>query len=121
MEQFWESLGSCVVRQSPREHDRAVSAISHLPHLVAAALATATADGDLPLASTGWRDTTRVAAADVELWCQILLDNRSHVLKSLDKFEKVLASFRGALDKEHRARLVQLLATGKRNRDAVGN
>ena len=52
---------------------------------------------DLVLAATGWRDTTRVASGDVELWRQILTENRGHVLQSLDKFEKVLSAFRQAL------------------------
>jgi prephenate dehydrogenase len=121
VEDFWRSLGARVHRCSPRAHDQAVAAVSHLPHLVAAALAAATPTDDLPLVGSGWRDTTRIAAADVELWRQILTDNRSHILKSLNKFAKVLSAFQQALDKDDQARLVRLLAAGKHNRDAVGN
>jgi prephenate dehydrogenase len=62
-----------------------------------------------------------VAAGDVELWRQILSDNRAHVLKSLHKFGKVLTSFRNALEESDQEKLVELLAAGKRHRDAVGN
>jgi prephenate dehydrogenase len=118
---FWRSVGARVLRQSPQAHDRAVAAISHLPHLVASALAAGTPPDLLPLAAGGWLDTTRVAAGDVELWSQILRTNRQHVLKWLAKFEKVLTSFRGALETDDTRQLARLLDAGKRNRDALGN
>jgi prephenate dehydrogenase len=119
--EFWQSLGGRVLRTSPELHDRAVGAVSHLPHAIASVLAAAAEKADLPFAATGWRDTTRIAAGDVELWTQILFENRSHVLKSLDKFEKVLSSLREALEGNDRAKLERILTAGKRNRDAVGN
>ena len=69
----------------------------------------------------GWLDTTRVAAGDVELWRQILMGNRDHVLKSLDKFAKVLDSIRDALKDGDLDRMTHIMKAGKRNRDAVGN
>jgi len=121
LESFWQSLGARVLRMSPDEHDRAVAEISHLPHLLASALAAAADPQDLMLAAGGWRDTTRVAAGDVELWRQIFSENRCHVLQSLDKFEKVLSEFRQALEGNDPAELVRLLQLGKRNRDSVAS
>jgi prephenate dehydrogenase len=121
VETFWKSLGARVLRMSPQDHDAAVAEISHLPHLVASALAAMTAEEHLPLAASGWRDTTRVAAGDVELWEQIIDENRGHVLKSLDKFAKVLVELRAAVKSGDQARLVEILQAGKRARDAVGS
>jgi prephenate dehydrogenase len=121
VEAFWRSLGARVLRMSPDEHDRAVAEISHLPHLLASALAASADPEDLLLAAKGWRDTTRVAAGDVELWRQIFSGNRRHVLQSLDKFEKVLSEFRQALEGNDPAELVRLLELGKRNRDSVAS
>jgi prephenate dehydrogenase len=121
VEEFWRSLGARTVRMAPEEHDRAVAAVSHLPHLAASALAAATPEEWLSLAAGGWSDTTRVAAGDVELWRQILSVNRSHVLRSLAEFEKTLAAFRAALVRGDDAELIRLLEEGKRRRDAVGN
>ncbi len=118
---LWKSLGANVVEKSPQAHDQLVAAISHLPHLVASALATATPPRDICLAAGGWRDTTRVAAADAELWKQILSDNRGHVLKSLDSFETVLATFREALESDDQDRLLLLLEAGKQHRESLGN
>lgn len=118
---FWSSLGARVVELDPGQHDVALAATSHLPHLVAAALAGATPQEFLELTAGGWLDTTRIAGGDVEMWCQIFADNRRHVLKSLGKFEKVLSSFRQALEKQDDARLRMLLQSGKDRRDSVGN
>jgi prephenate dehydrogenase len=121
IEEFWQSLGARVVRMSPEDHDAALARTSHLPHLVAAALAAATPAELLPLTATGWQDTTRVAAGDEELWRQIFLANREATLKALADFETVLAGFRAALEAADGAKLVDLLAEGKRRRDAVGS
>jgi prephenate dehydrogenase len=121
VERMWRELGARVYRKSPAAHDRAVAAISHVPHVVASALAAATNKGDLPLVAGGWLDTTRVAAADPELWRQILVDNRADVLKALGEFETVLAALREALARDDQKRLIELLAAGRRNREAVGN
>ena len=52
---------------TPAKHDAALAMTSHLPHLVAVALAAATPTELLPLTASGWRDTTRVAGGDPTL------------------------------------------------------
>ena len=119
--EFWQALGARVTQMTPKAHDQAVAAISHLPHLVASALAAATTKKYQPLAATGWLDTTRVAAGDENLWQQIFSQNREPVLNALDNFEKWLHKFRSALENEDDAQITKLLKVGKRNRDAVGS
>jgi prephenate dehydrogenase len=94
---------------------------SHLPHVLAAALA-----GVLPaelhaLAATGFRDTTRVAAGDPSLWTGILLHNREAILQALSSFEGALGHFREALAHGDRDAVNVLLTQGKRRRDALGS
>ncbi|MDX1946723.1 MAG: prephenate dehydrogenase/arogenate dehydrogenase family protein [Pirellulaceae bacterium] len=121
VEEFWQSLGARVVRMSPEEHDAALARTSHLPHLVASALAAATPKNLLELAAGGFADTTRIAAGDVELWRQIFLANRGHTLKALADFERVLSRLRQALEMGDGAALAQILTEGKRRRDALGS
>jgi prephenate dehydrogenase len=121
IDEFWQSLGARVIRMSPDDHDAALAYTSHLPHLIASALAAATPEDHLPLTATGWQDTTRIAAGDVELWRQIFLANAPSTLKALADFETVLARFRMALESADAAQLAELLAEGKRRRDAVGS
>jgi prephenate dehydrogenase len=75
-EKFWTALGSNLAILSPEKHDQIVAAISHIPHLIAAALVNHAVNfGDLDLAAGGFRDTTRVASGSPELWAEILLAN----------------------------------------------
>lgn len=121
IERFWTALGARVVCLTPEAHDRAVAASSHLPHLVAAALAEAVPVAALPLTAGGYRDTTRVAGGDPELWTQILLDNREHVLEALAPFEQVVAELRQALEAGDRELLKDSLTKAKTKRDALGS
>lgn len=117
---FWKSLGATVSEMSPKQHDRVVAATSHAPHLFAAALAGVTSPKLLPYAASGFRDTTRVAAGDPELWTQIMLANRDNVLDALGDGEKCLTALRQALETSDRTKLRKLLEKGKRHRDALG-
>lgn len=121
MTEFWESLGAEVTLLSPEEHDRALAATSHLPHLIASALAAATPEEWLQLAATGWADTTRIAAGDAELWTQIFSQNRAAVLDALRRFEHQLAALDSAIADDDPAALHGLLQEGKRIRDALGD
>lgn len=120
-QEFWQSLGAEVTLLSPEEHDRALAATSHLPHLVAAALAAATPEEWLQLAATGWGDTTRIAAGDPQLWTQIFGQNRVAVIDALRRFEHRLALFEEAISGPDAAALSAQLQEAKRIRDALGD
>jgi prephenate dehydrogenase len=123
IEEFWQSLGADVIKMDPAAHDAIVARTSHLPHLIAAALAAITPnDGQCqPLIGNGWTDTTRIASGDPELWRQILLANRGPTLNALADFETVLRTWRHALESGNGQLLTQLLKEGKSRRDAVGS
>jgi prephenate dehydrogenase len=73
---LWQAAGCSVHRYKAIDHDQAVAEVSHLPHVLSSAAAMALSDRGLPLAATGYRDTTRVAAGSAELWRDILLQNK---------------------------------------------
>ena len=119
--EFWESLGAEVALLAPEEHDRALAATSHLPHLIAAALAAATPEEWLRLSGDGWGDTTRIAAGDPQLWTQIFSQNRAAVLDALRRFEHRLSAFDAAVADSDTAALTTELQEAKRIRDALGD
>ncbi|MEM9659393.1 MAG: prephenate dehydrogenase/arogenate dehydrogenase family protein [Planctomycetota bacterium] len=121
LDEFWQSLGAEVVRLSPEEHDRALAATSHLPHVVAAALSGCTPEEWLQLAASGWADTTRIAAADPGLWLQIFRQNRAAVLDALTRFEHQLTALHQALRTGDDQQLSSILNEAKRMRDALGD
>jgi len=118
---FWQALGSEPVRMSPEDHDRALALTSHLPHLVAAALASVVPATLHPLAATGYRDTTRVAGGNPGLWTAIFQHNRSAMLDAIGQMQDRLRDFKAALISQDWPAIEALLAEGKRNRDALGS
>jgi prephenate dehydrogenase len=119
--QFWTALGAETEELAPADHDRLLAAASHAPHLVAAALAAATPAAARPLTAGGWRDTTRVAAGDPELWTDILLDNAAAVAGQLDAVATGIDQLRQAITAGDRQALTDLLTLAKESRDALGS
>lgn len=118
---LWAALGATVFVMNPREHDRIVAATSHAPHVMAAALAAATPPAALPFTAGGWRDTTRIASGDAELWADILLDNAAAVTAAVKRVETAAARILAAVEAGDRRRLVTLLTRAKDARDALGS
>ncbi len=121
IQKFWQSLGAELVEMAPPEHDQALASASHLPHLVAAALAAATPADALRLAATGWADTTRIAAGNPNLWTQIFAHNTPALLAALDRLLDQLHSFRQNLQTANWKETEQQLIAAKRIRDVLGN
>jgi prephenate dehydrogenase len=110
VESLWHALGSRTVRYSPEEHDQLVAQISHLPHLVAAALMRIASPAALKVAGSGFRDVTRIAAGDAQLWREILRANRSAVADALRLLREELNQFEAVLNDDESDRLKDWLA-----------
>ncbi len=88
-----------VIRMDPVVHDDVVGAISHLPHIIAAALVNQIAGYDRSnplygqLAAGGFRDITRIASSDPVIWRDILLQNRTVLLKLLHDWNGQIEQF----------------------------
>lgn len=100
---LWQALGCKVSQMSPESHDAAFAAVSHLPHLIAFALMQSLIhqpEGKqfLSLAGPGFRDFSRIAAADPQVWRDVLIANREELgrqkqlfLEALDRFDQLMA------------------------------
>ena len=98
---FWEVLGARVVRRSAALHDAEVAWVSHLPHLLAFAFAgslAAAPPASAELAGAGFRDFTRIARSDAELWADILTANRKALAAPLGAASAVLEELARALE-----------------------
>lgn len=94
------ACGAQPVQLDPAEHDRWVALVSHVPHLVASAVAAQCADapsGALALAGPGLRDVTRIAAGDSRLWTEILAANARPVREGLLAVARQLTASADAL------------------------
>lgn len=120
-----DDLGAQALLMEPEQHDRMVAAVSHLPHMVAAALVGAVGDVAredarvLALAAGGFRDTTRVASGDPGMWRDIFLTNQTHVVNMIDRFIATLTDLRDATAAADEAGLTAFLARAQKIRDAL--
>jgi len=120
--EFWEAMGARVSALDALTHDQAVAAISHLPHLVACALVdgvTRFEPAALELAARGFKDTTRIAASDPDVWTEIFLANRAALATSLDAFRRALAELERCVTRGSAAELRAALAKIKAAREAM--
>jgi len=115
------ACGAQLIRMLAADHDRWVALVSHIPHLVAAAMGARlelAQEDALALAGQGLRDVTRIAAGDIGLWTQILAANAAHAAGLLPAIAEDLTVAAAALagiadgDEESLKRLTDLLERG---------
>ena len=110
----WSALGCRVLKMSPESHDAAFAAVSHLPHLISFALMNAVssqAQGQeyLSLAGPGFRDFTRIAASDPQVWSDIMLANREELLAQSQIFQRNLQALERMITSGNREALEGLI------------
>lgn len=87
---LWKSVGSDVVEMSAARHDAMLATTSHLPHMVAAALARSVGTEKADFCGTGFFDTTRVASGSADMWVDIIDTNRTALEAELLRFHSEL-------------------------------
>lgn len=116
-----QALGAQVITADPDEHDRAVALTSHLPHALALALVHVAENTPYPqLIGGSFRDGTRVAASSPELWRDIFLHNREHVMWAIDEFMGKLQEVRSAIAEEDAETIQRLFTEAHILRQAFG-
>jgi prephenate dehydrogenase len=116
LKRFWSGLGCFVKVMKPADHDRVFANVSHLPHILAAAMINANSDKDLKFAGKGFMDTSRVASGPANIWADILLTNASNTAGGIDKVITELKKFQKAVRSGNKREIEKLLekARGKR-------
>lgn len=120
--QNFTALGARVIFMDPMMHDRAVSMISHLPHILAYSLVNTVIEGSrdmrgmTELISGGFRDMTRIASSEASLWTDILLENRKAVTEALGVFKRYCVEMEELIRKENATALSGLIARARTGR-----
>jgi prephenate dehydrogenase len=119
----WRACGARVTEMGAAEHDAVLAAVSHLPHLLSYALvhdlaARADAGGLLAHAGSGFRDVSRLAASNPEMWRDICLANRDALLAELRRYQDELARLGAALERSDGAALERAFAAARAARRA---
>jgi prephenate dehydrogenase len=131
---LWEACGARVATLTAARHDGIFAAVSHFPHMLAAAYMAGIAGrpdaGEVTsYAGTGFRDVTRIAAASPEMWRDIGIANRAALLAEIAAFRGPLDALEAALRDGDASKLEALLAVaawarrswaaGREDRDAA--
>jgi prephenate dehydrogenase len=115
------SLGACPLWIDAATHDRWVAATSHLPYLLANALAYTTPTETAPLAGPGFRSTTRLAVTPPSMMMDVLMTNQAAVLESLRSFRVHLDQVERLLAQGNFDALQDLLGEGARRKQAFSD
>ncbi len=119
VERMIRGLGcKTAIYMDPDEHDQVIALTSHLPHVIAAALMNSTALTNAGnLIGGSFRDATRVAEMNVDLWNELLLANKENVLTQIDIFADNISKIKLALQTENSAALREMLQKASEKRE----
>lgn len=111
------ACGAEVTLLAPEAHDRAAAAVSHVPHVLSAALAARFAEGEgVALAAGALRDVTRVAGSPAGMWRDILAHNAGPVADLLEEVTRDLERITAALRAADDGPVAEVLARGNEGR-----
>ena len=110
---------------SPREHDEITGMLSHLPHIIAAGLVNQSKifnenhPRSKQLAAGGFRDITRIASSDPQMWTDILLSNRDILMERIDLWQIQMNQVCQWLDSENRQAIFEFFSDAKEIREQM--
>lgn len=123
---MWEATGATVTEMEPTHHDEVLAATSHLPHVLAFALVESLARLHdkreiFEYAAGGFRDFTRIASSDPDMWRDICLANADAILVMIERFSTDLQVLADAVRDHDSDRLAQIFTAAKQARDGFAN
>ena len=119
LRRFWSELGCFVKLMEAGEHDRIFANVSHLPHVVAAALTNASSSEELKFAGKGFMDSSRIASGPANIWADVLLTNAKNISRGIDRLTAELAKLKKAVRSGDRKKIEKLLEAARTKRSAL--
>ncbi len=119
IKQVWTAIGAQVKFMEPAAHDEALAYASHLPHMMAFALARSVPEAFLEHGGAGLKDTTRLAGSSPKMWSDICTSNYRQVIKAIDESVKSLSDIRKAVVDRDEQELTQIFNQAKTKREIL--
>lgn len=107
------------------EHDHMTSIVSHFPHIIAASLVHQLSDENevnpltKQLAAGGYRDMTRIAASNPQMWSDIVQQNKRHILEQLHRWQREMNRVEQIIERDREAEIKAFFANAKDFRDEL--
>lgn len=102
------------------EHDKMIAFTSQMPHILSNAfIKSPTARNHKGFSAGSYKDLTRVAWLNPQMWAELFLENRENILFELDYYIESLKAYQQAIRDEDMDKLVQLLDEGKKRKEEV--
>jgi cyclohexadieny/prephenate dehydrogenase len=126
LDALWRRMGAMTARMEPGHHDRVCAIVSHLPHLIAFTICNTAdqleeqaKDQVLDFAASGFRDFTRIAASDPDMWRDVFLNNREALLEMLARFTEDVQAMARAVRWGDAGYIEESIARGRKIRRAL--
>lgn len=111
-----------VVETSPSKHDENIAYVSQLPHIVAVGMVNCKEIEDVNLFAGGsYRDTTRIARINAELWSELFIENKNHLVEQIDLFLDYTQNIRDAIEAEDMVKLKEMLKESHNRKGEMRN
>lgn len=103
-----------------KEHDRLIAFSSQMPHLISNAyIKSPTATNHRGFSAGSYKDLTRVAWLNPNMWAELVLANRENILNELDQYIESLSQYRSAIEDHDAETLIRLLDEGRKRKEEV--
>ena len=124
LQQVKEALAPCRFGSfsvtTAEEHDRMIAFTSQMPHIVSNAfIKSPTANSHKGFSAGSYKDLTRVAWLNPQMWAELFMSNKSNILNELDMYIKNLEKYKDAIAHDQTDTLIQLLDEGRRRKEEV--
>ena len=124
LDQVKEALRPChfgsISVTTAQDHDRMIAFTSQLAHIVSNAyIKSPTAQNHKGFSAGSYRDLTRVAWLNPQMWAELFLENKENILSELDCLMENLAAYRHAIAEDNKALLTELLDDGRKRKEEV--
>ncbi len=108
--EMWEKMGCTVHFMGASLHDKALSYVSHLPHIMSYSLSLLVPKEYSYFASSSFNDAARVSSSPPDTWADIFLSNKTYIMKNIDEYVKVLKLFKSLIKSNDRKSIVKLIS-----------
>ncbi|WP_084117197.1 prephenate dehydrogenase [Clostridium acidisoli] len=114
---------SNVVSVDPESHDKIIAYTSGLPHLIAVSLVSCNNFGNTQKSfiGGGFRDTTRIAEINPDLWSELFISNKNNIIEQIDKFQSNLSILKTAIENEDMIKIKEIFDSASKKRSELNS